>query len=49
MWYFHSGNEVCNGCFINDFYKVNAVGQWAKIMITVVGFANTVGQWVPKI
>ena len=40
------GNGVCNGaisimqhCFINDYYKVNAVGQWGKIMITIMGFA----------
>ena len=29
---------------INDYYKVNAIGQWEKIMITAIGFANTVGQ-----
>ena len=29
--------------FINGPYKVKAVGQWVKIMITVMGFAHRYG------
>ena len=55
MCYSHFDNGVGNGAisimqqsFINDYYKVNADGQWGKIMINVMGFAHTVGQWTSK-
>ena len=28
--------------FINDYYKVNAIGQWGKIMIIEIWFAHTI-------
>ena len=28
-----------NGYFLNDYYKVNPIGQWDKILDTVMGFA----------
>ena len=47
----HFGNGVRNGAisimqrgFINEFSKVNAIGQWGKIMIIIIWFAHTVGQ-----
>ena len=50
MCYSHFGYGVHNGAisstqrdFIVDYSKINAIGQWGKIMITVVGFAHTVG------
>ena len=50
MCYSHFGYGVHNGAisitqrgFIVDYNKVNAIGQWGKIMITVMGFAHTVG------
>ena len=50
MCYSHFDNEIRNGAisitqwgFINDYYMVYAVGQWGKIMITVMMFSHTVG------
>ena len=48
MCYSHFGNGVRNGAsisimqwgFLNDNYKVNPVGQWQHILITVMGFAH---------
>ena len=36
---------MCNSHFSN-WYKVNPVVQWRKIMITVMGIAHTVGYFV---
>ena len=29
---------------INDFYKVNPISQWGKILVTIMGFVDTFGQ-----
>ena len=49
MCYSNFGNRFRNGAisitqrgFINDHYKVSAIGQWGKTKITVMGFALTV-------
>ena len=51
----HFGNGVRNGAisitqrgFINDYYKGNTIGQWGKIMITGIGFAHTVEQYLAE-
>ena len=51
MCYSHFGNEVCNGAIsirqrgsINNRYKVNADGQWGKILVTAMGFVDHLGQ-----
>ena len=51
MCYSNFGNIFQNGAisiaqrdFINDYYKVNAIGQWGKTKVTVMGFALTVAK-----
>jgi hypothetical protein len=51
MCYSRIGNGVRNGAisttqlgFINDYYKVNAIGQWGKLMIIGIGLAQIVRQ-----
>ena len=48
--YSHFGNEVCNGAisitqrgFINDFSKVNPIGQWGKILMMAMGIEDHLG------
>ena len=49
MYYSHFGNEVCvvaisisYGVFLNTYYhKVNTIGQWGKILVTVMGLVHT--------
>ena len=36
------GQFSVHNSVINDYYKVNTVSQWEKIMITRQGFANIV-------
>ena len=45
MCYSNFGNgaiSITQWGFINDHYKVSAIGQWGKTKITVMGFALTV-------
>ena len=45
--YSHYTNGVCNGAtsiaqwgLLSDYYKVNSIGQWKKILVIVIGFVN---------
>jgi hypothetical protein len=36
-----------NGFFmIITIFKINPIGQWGKILVTVMGFAQAFGLWV---
>ena len=36
---------MCNSHFLNYYYKVNPIGQWEQILITIMGFAHAFGQY----
>ena len=53
MCYSHYGNGVGNGAIstaqwglLSNGYKLNPVGQWGKILVIVMGFVDTLGQYI---
>ena len=45
FWYYGVRNgaiSIMQRGFIIDYYKVNAIGQWGKIMIIDIWFAHTI-------
>ena len=40
----HLCNRVLNGVYLNDYYKVNLIGQWGNILVPVNGVCTCIYQ-----
>ena len=36
--------HLCNGVYLNDYYKVNLIGQWGNILVPVNGVCTCIYQ-----